>query len=334
MPRRAKALNLIVEALKEARGELTQSELSAMTGLAQSTVSEGVRELERRGLARRRVRGKLRLVQLASKRRADGLREVNLGLIKASEYPFVAPFAKHLSRKGVRLNIIVYENGLNATFDLAIGRLDLALTPFVTQLLCYSLAEAIHVIGGGAGGGAFILENPKTSEESYASTRASSMELCMLMFSPEGHFEKAIYFRSGEEALRKALRDEVKYVALWEPYASMGIARGLKPVASGLELGLRHCCTLAANDNLDEKLTKTLAEEYGRAIDSFLRDPKIWLGWYSAQVGIPADDLGSSLKSYVYDPVLEPQALVQIIRESGMRTPSVATVRGALKYVS
>ena len=332
MPKVNKSINLIIDVLKEFEEGLTQSEISSITGLAQSTISEAVKILERRGVVKKEVRGNVKLVKLAIPALADH-RVLKLGIIRACEYPFIAPLAKRLKRRSLKLDVAVYENGLTATLDLVLNKINFALTPFITQLLYYTLVENIAIVGGGAGGGAFILENPR-GREAYGSTKASSMEFCISMYEPAKNLENVKYFKSGEEALKSILNNEVKYVALWEPYASKGVRAGLKLVANGLDLGLKYCCTLAMNLSLDDKLAKTVLEEYGKAFKDFEKDPNTWLSWYSIKTGISVEELKTSINSYIYNPVIDTTELKQLVKNSNLHIPSPSTINQAVKHLS
>ena len=332
MPKVNKSINLIIDVLKEFEEGLTQSEISSITGVAQRTISETVKVIERRSVVKKEVRGNVKLVKLAIPTLVDH-RVLKLGIIRACEYPFIAPLAKRLKRRSLKLDVVVYENGLSATLDLVLNKISFVLTPFITQLLYYTLVENIAIVGGGAGGGAFILENPH-GREAYGSTKASSMEFCISMYEPAKNLEHVKYFKSGEEALKSILNNEVKYVALWEPYASKGIRAGLKLVANGLDLGLKYCCTLAMNLSLDDKLVKIILEEYDKAFKDFEKDPNTWLNWYSLKTGILVEELRRSLSSYVFNPFIDSSELKRLIESGNLCLPSTSIVDYAVKYLS
>mgnify|MGYP000335990636 CR=1 FL=1 len=109
----------ILEVLRNNPKGLRQSEIAKALGASRSRVSEIVKELEKAGLVIRiRERG-IQVVKLSHELREKKFsRILKLGIIWSSEYPFITPFAKFLEKEhNLRLDVIVYENGLDATLD-------------------------------------------------------------------------------------------------------------------------------------------------------------------------------------------------------------------------
>ena len=319
--------------LKEHPKGLRQADIARALNASRSRVSEIVRELESRGLVERVIEEGVTRIVLAETPEARRSRQpkiIRLGIIWSSEYPFITPFAKKLrDGLGYELEVIVYSNGLDATWDLVSGKIDLALTPMITQLLYASLTNRLRIIGGGASGGASIIYNPRGREGYGASTRASTMDLCLtrgwkLMGREEVQRE---YASSGRELLEKILRGEVEAVAIWEPLASKLKSRGYREIVSCNELEVNHCCTLASNTLIDDELSAKISRIYREALREFTRDPDRWLEWYSAKTGISVDSLKHDIRHYVFKEYVEVEKSVKIIRDTGLKIPNPSLLR-------
>ncbi len=319
--------------LQEHPEGLRQAEIARALNASRSRVSEIIRELERSGLIEKVKESGITKIVLAKTRigyNETRSRILKLGIIWSSEYPFITPFAKKLrDRLGYRLEVIVYSNGLDATWDLVSGRIDLALTPMITQLLYASLTNKLKIIGGGASGGASIIHNPRGRRGIGASTKASTMDLCLtrgwkLIGREE---ERREYVGSGEELVRKIVRGEVEMVAIWEPLASKLKNMGYKEVASCSELEVNHCCTLATNTFIDRELVDKISALYSEALRDFIREPSRWLEWYSIKTGISVDVLKHDIRYYVFKDYVEVEKSIKLIRDTGLKIPNPALLR-------
>ncbi len=323
----------ILELLHRYPKGLRQADIARILSASRSRVSEVVSELEKAGLVVRVREGSIVLVKLAStvsKSEPSSSRRLKLGIIWSSEYPFVTPFAKNLRDKlGVELEVVVYTNGLDATWDLVTGRIDLALTPMVTQVLYGALTSRLAIIGGGATGGASILRNPRGREGYGASTRASTMDLLLtLAWRILGRDEKQrIYIDSGDRLLRSLLRGDVELVAIWEPLATKARVLGYKEVISVRELGVTHCCTLSANKGFDQRLLEKISSIYRGSIELFKKNPNRWLEWYSVKTGISVDVLKKSITSYEFNEYVDIHGMEKVFKKCGLRIPSPSIVK-------
>lgn len=326
MPRKSHVERLLE--LVEREPGITITEAANKLGLAKSTVSELSRILEEEKSIERRRRGPLvELYPLPRVREEERGRSVRIGIIRAAEYIYVPVVVKKLSQHGYRVEVLVYDNGLQATRDLVVGKLDLVFTPLITQLFYYALTESIEIVPLGAIGGAKVLENPR-GEEGVATTKVSTMELCLnLVEIPEK--EKVEYMGSGQQILEKLVRGETKYAVVWEPYASRAEKRGARVVASCRELGLQHCCTPAlARGVVEEK--REVVRVVEEAVREVARGKRVGLEWYSQITEIPLEQLKKTIKNYTYTDYLETTSVEKTLKKAGLRIPVPAIYRQAL----
>ncbi len=312
------------------------SEIAARLGLAKSTVSESVKMLEARGLVQRKRRGSMVLVYPATPptegvsggdQRATQRRFLRLAILRAAEYPFVVGFSKKLRARGVEVEIRVYENGLEATLDIVLGRVDAGLTPLPTQFLAYALTKGLRIVAGGAYGGAGVVV-VEAGEERVATTMASTMEACANTVL--GESVERFYVGSGAEGVG-ALGREARYAVLWEPFLSQALKeKGAKLVAECGSIGLEHCCTLAVHAGLEEGLVRLVRRSFIEAVEEQAKRPRKWVEAYAAMVGIEASLLKSVVGEYEYNPYATPRSVEKTLRLGGLRFPSPSLSRSAV----
>ncbi|MET1101868.1 MAG: MarR family transcriptional regulator [Pyrodictiaceae archaeon] len=330
MPRKPIADPMILAAIANEPG-LSISELSRRLGLSKSTVSSAVRRLERKGLVKRTRRGLITLIYPVEEARGtEQNRVAKLGIIRALEYPFVIGFSKKMREIGIHVKITVYENGLDATFDLVRGKLDLVLSPLVTQFYFYALTRALTIIGGGAYGGSVIVKARVQGGEAYT-TMASTMEACL---NASGLMKGIVkrYAFSGDEILEALAKGKAAYAILWEPYASRAKAYG-KEVANCSELGLSYCCTLASRRGMSLDLLSKMAAAYREALEEQRKRPYKWLEEYSKLIGIELEEAKRAIKRYKYNEALDPNEAEKNLRLAGIATPSPHIVKSAILIV-
>src|SRR5271165_6213259 len=143
-------------------GEAYQSDLVRQSGFSRSRISEVLSSLEESGLVTRIPLGKnFRVIitaQVRKRRVHSGKEALRLGIIRASEYPFVLPFEKLLREKlNIKLSILTYDNGIDLSRDLSLLRLDLGIAPVLTHFMFFSIGSPIKMIAPAGSGGATIL---------------------------------------------------------------------------------------------------------------------------------------------------------------------------------
>ncbi len=311
------------------RPGLTQSEIARATGFSKSRVSEVLLDLEREGLIRRARRGNVVLVFPSTPVPRGEERRLRLGVIKACEYVFIAPFRKALKEKGYSLEVSVYSDGLAALWSLVTGEVDLALAPIASELLFYALTGRLRILGGGAGGGAWVLENPRAACDACSSTLASSMEV--LVKEVIGRGASIIYERSGERIVFDLEAGRARYAALWEPYASMCILKGYRVVQEPSTDLLPLCCCLAASTTLSDETREVVVKAYAEAVEEACRSPERWIEAYSAMVGVDSSYVRRAIGSYTFTSKVPMNEVERMLRRSGLELPSPSIIREAVE---
>ncbi len=284
----------ILETILE-HGEMSLSELARETGYSRSWTWKKVRALEKQGIVETRRRGRIVTVAITPSPPPEKL--LIIGILRATEYPYILPLKKKLEKRFPRIHIRVYDDPYKASTDLATGKTHLAMAPAVTLLLTHRLSGGrIHIVGGGSGGGAGIAYNPQVAGRGrgHATTMASSMEYCATRAQLEG---PRVYASSGDELLTLVSTGRVEAAALWEPYLSLARLRGLRVEPCELPV----CCLLGANSSLSNHydfirkvFAESVAEARRRRGDPVLQEA------YSRLVHISVDLARRSMPAYSY----------------------------------
>ncbi len=321
----------VIELLSSHPKGLRQVDIARMLGLSRSRVSEIVKELEQEGIVERiKDEGIIRIVLKSPSKYVDKTKRLKLGIIWSSEYPFISVFAKLLRRNlDYDLKVIVYDNGIDATWDLVVGRIDLALTPLITQIYYGVLTNRVKIIGGGAFGGASVFYNPKGPENTTASSKISTMELCLTKALKElgVTYDDRKYFDKGNDIVVAIALNKVMYAAVWEPLALKLRRMGYKEIYSCTELGLCNCCTLASTTYMDENLVEKIKKIYDKSIELFKKDPNKWLNWYSMKTGIDVTILRYTIKNYEYTTIIDVHKNTKLFEEIGIRIPKPSVIK-------
>ena len=287
--RRSKSSIEMVRLLLD-HGSLTLSELARLSGYSKSWTWKTVRRLASEGVVTVEKRGGTLIVRTSSE---SYKRLLRVGILRATEYPYILPFIKKIRNIFRNVELVVYDEAFQLAFDIALGKVHLGMAPAVSHLLTHRISGGLsYIIAGGSGGGSGIIEGP--SGEGHITTMASSMEFCAEL---EGLPFPRKYARSGEEILRRVESGNAKYGVLWQPYLTIAKRRGLK----ARECNLPFCCVLGANRALIDKANdiKRLFAEAIREARGKLNDP-VLVESYSRVIGFDKHLVRESLSSYVF----------------------------------
>ncbi len=250
----------VLEALSKAESDgVLQSQLAAALRLSKSTISEILTKLEEEGrIVRRKVAAKSYRVWLVEYApfAVEGIARV--GILRASEYPKVVGAAKKIDA-----HVRVLDSAMELTRELVGGCVDIAASPLITQVFFGTLMGNIKIRRIVAMNGSGLVFGNPTSEW-FGCSEFSTMELNLRRyFAKTCESGKIRYFRSANDMINAL--EELKGIAVWEPYYTMLSSRKRVPFCE--VLGDFVCCTLAVNDGFAE-LNGDLLESFLDAFDS------------------------------------------------------------------
>ena len=264
---------------------ITISELSRATGWSKSMVDKRVRKLLRHGLVEVRVQGRVSIITAREEKNPA----VTIGILRASEYPYIIKFVKLLKGVYEHVNIKVYDDAFKEAMDLSTGRIKLAMAPAISLLIMNRMSRGrVFIIGGGSGHGSGIVTNPGGAG-GHTTSMMSSMELCAEISRLE---MPRVYSRSGWEMMEKIERGLVKHAVLWEPYLTFAKKRNYSVEGCELEV----CCLLGAHSSLREdfgKIRKLFSSSVSAVKGADIEG-------YSRIIGMPTNLVKESVMSYTF----------------------------------
>ncbi|NJE77499.1 hypothetical protein E3E37_11305, partial [Thermococcus sp. ES12] len=107
---------------------------------------------------------------------------LRLGLLRAVEYPHALLTAHDLKEK-YNVRVLIYDSALELTNALAIGKVDLACSPLITQILYALLMKSIKIVSGcGFAGSGLVMRGELKEGRTIASSELSTMETMLKQF--------------------------------------------------------------------------------------------------------------------------------------------------------
>jgi predicted transcriptional regulator len=341
---------LILEILEKSEGgEIYQSELVRKIGFSKSRVSEVLSSLEKDGLISKIPLGKnFRVVATKrsketfshNKKSRSVTKILRLGMIRASEYPFVLPFEKDLREKmGIMLRFQIYENGTDLSRDLSLLRLDLGIAPVLTHFVFYSIGSPIKMIApAGSGGAAILAKKPRVHAADnfeVATTKLSTMELMLRSSINKGDIPRSSnihYYRSPKRMIDAVLSGEVDGACIWEPYSTiLQRKRGFKRLFEYEDESEDHvCCAIAAGNHIKLDVLYRIGRTFSGSVDKYRKNPEAYLAPYSNFMRFDQKLTEIASKEYGYPSELDYHKLARQFNSAGINVPLPSSVKDAV----
>jgi predicted transcriptional regulator len=345
-----KAEQLILDILESAGEEGTyQTDLVRQSGFSKSRVSEVLSYLQAKGLISRISLGKN--FKIISRKYQNKIGEnvpekdpskktLTLGLIRASEYPFVLPFQKALHQEmDLSLRFVQYDNGMDLSRDLYNLRLDLGIAPVLTHFFFFSMGSPIKMIAPAGSGGCAILFKESTQKSrrdfTVATTKLSTMEMMLRSSIREGDLSSSTttrYFTSPKQMMNAAICGEVDAACIWEPYSTMLLRkRGFKKLFNYEDNGNDHiCCAVAAGNHLAIDKLRRITSILGNSLEIYQRSPENYLSAYSELMRFDKKTIESASKKYSYPTNLDHRKLARQLEDAGVKIPLPSGISDAV----
>lgn len=301
----------ILEILEERKFEgILQSELVRVLNASKSRVSEVLKSLEERGtIVRRKEAGRNLRIWLSEYSKS----KVKIGILRASEY------SKLISSGD--FSFIVYENAIDLTRDLALGRIEFGASPLVTQIMFAVMMKNIRILCVVAENGSGVVFGDERNGI-FATTEMSAMEM-NLRATREEMGVKSFRYCDSPECLLYSIA-EVEGIAIWEPYFSW-IDRDKVPFN---EIGDDFpCCTLAVNQNF--------LSENREDVETLVRNIKgasIDFEKVSGVLGFDVRLIERSVRSYNFSPEYTVREIEEYLKKGGVEI-SRESLSGVFEYL-
>ena len=240
-----------------------QSELYEL-GYSRSTIAEALESLEEENLiVKRNIGKKAYRIWIIDEAPFPIKNTLRLGLLRAVEYPH-ALLAAHDLKEKYNVRVLVYNSALELTNALAIGKVDLACSPLITQILYALLMKSIKVVSGcGFSGSGLVVRGELKEGKTIASSELSTMETMLKLFLEKKGLKniKVTYFKNPENAVESFLRGEIDGISIWEPYLTLLKKKGFNAYHYSDYFGKYPCCALGVNLSFLD-VNKTLFYEF------------------------------------------------------------------------
>ncbi|WP_324735573.1 ABC transporter substrate-binding protein [Thermococcus sp. SY098] len=244
------AKNDILEYLKsKGHDGALQSELYNL-GYSRSTIAEALEALEKeKRIVKKNIGKKAYRIWAIDEAPFPIKNTLRLGILRAVEYPHALLTAYDLREK-YNVRVLVYNSALELTNALAIGKVDLACSPLITQLLYSLLMKSIKIVSGcGFAGSGLVVRGELEEGKTIASSELSTMETMLKLFLEKGGLKniKVTYFKNPENAVRSFLSGEIDGISIWEPYLTLLKKKGFDVYHYSNYFGKYPCCALGVN---------------------------------------------------------------------------------------
>lgn len=302
-----------------------QSELYNLR-YSRSTISEALDLLEKeRLIVRREIGRKAYRVWLIDEAPFPVKDTVRLGILRAVEYPHALLTAQDLKER-YDVRVLVYNSALELTNALALGKVDLACSPLITQILYGLLMRSVKIVAGcGFGGSGLAVRKGLKDGIKIGSSELSTMETMLKLFlEKKGLIEKVnvVYFRNPENMVDSLLSGEIDALSVWEPYLTLLERRGFKIYRYRNYFGNYPCCSLGVNLEfleLNREIFDNFVRRYKKNTERLEEKKEEAIKIMQDLFGFERELIEHSFEGYVYDYKLEKEKIDEALSRFGLR---------------
>lgn len=324
----------ILRFLSELQGQyIPQATLSKAIKASKSRISEVLSDLERNGLITRFKIGNVKVIYvkpgLHETEYIRPVRTLRLGIVYSSEYLYLGGFAKILRSRGINLDIVVFNDGLEATRALAMGTIDLAFSPLISQLYLLPAYRTFRIIARGVKGGFRVLYKPGDSVV-YSSMISTMDYLRLLALSRKMiEAERTIYYHSVSDLFKNISKGG--YLLTWHPLYRELMKYEFTVIYGPGELDPGLCCTLGVSSGLSRRVAELIRKAYVVALEEYRREPDRYLEYYASITGIPVSVLKDAISDYVVVEKDGARIIQEIFNTLNQRLPSQVIYEGLVE---
>ncbi|BAB59745.1 hypothetical protein [Thermoplasma volcanium GSS1] len=292
--------DVLLRELKRARGlGIDQFQIEEMMGFSKSTVSEALKDLEEKGIIKRRtIGGKIKHVWLAEYYPYYDEKLLRIGCLRSTEYVKFVSVAKNYSEsKGIDLIVRFYDDAISLMNDLSQGLLEFALAPIFTEII-YSISNRNSIIlGAVASGGSGVYKNVNCNCGKILTSESSSMMILAREFAKTRKISEIAIFKDPRRAIKDYESFKAEYIVIWEPYASK--IMGEKMASFSDVLDSFPCCGISVSENNRENRTLIeIVRLYKRSRFTAREDV---IDIFAKSTSVSPKTAKASLENYIWD---------------------------------
>ncbi|MGC8515369.1 MAG: hypothetical protein ACP5OC_04440 [Thermoplasmata archaeon] len=208
--------------LDKGRDGYLQADFHSRKGFSKSRVSEILTEMLETGeIVIRKEAGRSNRSWLAQyyPGRVAGI--IRVGMLPSVEYLYHLAAIKEYCRKhSDKLLVTLYQRSADILENLLAGTLDFGFSPLISFII-HPENTSLRIISDVATGGSSIFENRSCQNRRIISSEFSSMAILTKAFERLTGELDVTGSGSPRSALSSFLRGETRYIAIWEPFATI-----------------------------------------------------------------------------------------------------------------
>ncbi len=309
-------------------GETLQSSIYKALSVSKSRVSEVLKDLEERNVIKRHKIGKNYLISLSSYVKVNE-KSLTIGIIRSSEYGYIIPLKKILKERSVKLKIKVYDSGISIMKDLVMGRLDFGISPAISQIFFAYAGFPVKIIAPAGSGGGYLFSNVSGEKPKALSSRLSTMEMILRTAINSSIIRdpaQVNYFDDPREAIDDYLKGRANAITVWEPFAGILRAEGMREAYNYSEME-HYCCTLSAHSSLKGNIIERFKKDFYKSLNLYEKNRGSYAFAYSALLGLPYGLVEGSLNYYRYHHDLDLKVLERQLAYASVTIPNPSILK-------
>ncbi len=305
----------IIRLLDEVGEEgILQSEIPRILNLSKSTVSEILSDLESKGeIIRKEISARSYRVWKVVHFPSPFPDLLRLGILKSTEYAYLVIAA-------LKNDVIIklFDDPINLTRALSQGRVDMAASPLLTQMIMGILIKNFKIVRIVAkNGSGIVFSNSQTGV--FGTTEMSTMDRNLRKFLAIYGGKGIHYFNSPESMIESLKRGEIEGLAIWEPYLTRLREDGFKVRYFNELVGDFICCSLAINIeslSMNRKKIRDFLDSYDRICNKELGEEELNL--LAEILRFDRTLIKKSIRNYQFCPKTDVDEIITYIMESGV----------------
>jgi predicted transcriptional regulator len=303
---------------------ILQSRIVSDLGYSKSYISETLKGMVERGIVRRELDNPFQYrIYLPFNDKNEDIR-FTVGMLKSSEYTFVIAAIRKAARKiGINARFKVYKDTTKLNSDAIAGRIQVMLSPTLSQLAMSLSSDSISMLRPIATGGSCIIENHRAESNLNLSSSSSTMILMMKKFLGGSRNDEIRRMDDVSKSIDLVRNGNFRRIAVWEPYASsLLLDKNCKVSGSYSDLlGEFPCCFLCTTHEFEQKMPEAVSTIC--SIHDELRENNnlkdidvIWaLHFISAKTGVDTGIVERSLENYNFKIHYSREKLISFIED-------------------
>jgi predicted transcriptional regulator len=306
---------------------ILQSRIVSDLGYSRSYISETLKSMVERGILKRELDNPFQYrIYLTEEHKKKNF-SFTVGSLISSEYIFVIAAIRKAARKvGVNAKFKVYKNTTKLNSDAIAGKIQVMLSPTLSQLAMSLSSDSISMLRPIATGGSCIIENPGSENNLNLSSSSSTMILMMKKFLGGSIKSEIRRMDDASKSLELVRNGNFRRIAIWEPYASNLLQdKNCNVIASYSDLlGEFPCCFLCATHEFEQKMPGTVSaicnfyDEQRESNDISDGDVRWAINFISVKTGIDEGLVEKSLDNYNFKIHYSREKLLSFIEDVKM----------------